>query len=133
MRSMSSPRWLPGGCAHLQPDWIARYAHRSDEYRLPNGTEAPHELVATSGTDGTTLLTAIYAEPAPVWLRAVPAVETLRRVWLQNDVQTEEGVRWCFNDDLPPSVQFLNSPHDPDAQPWEAGQHLVGRVQGAPD
>lgn len=44
------------------------------------------------GTDGDRLLSAIYAEDAPYWLREVPAVETLRRVWLQQYYIKERGV-----------------------------------------
>jgi hypothetical protein len=41
--------------------------------------EAPAVIV---GTDGFALLEAVYAAEVPSWLREVPAVQTLRRLWL---------------------------------------------------
>src|SRR5204862_5919227 len=46
--------------------------------------EAREAQAVTIGTDGYALLGAVYASDAPAWLRALPAVETLRRVWVQN-------------------------------------------------
>jgi transposase len=40
----------------------------------------------------------------------------LQRVWVQNYLQSEEGVRWRASDvGIPPAAQFLSSPYDPDA------------------
>jgi hypothetical protein len=80
-----APAWLR---IHIPSVWIERYAQRRDAYRLPKGTAAQGKLAETTGTDGSVLLTAIYASEAPTWLRDVPAVDTLRRVWLQNERQT---------------------------------------------
>ena len=50
---------------------------------------------AVIGADGFELLEAIYALEAPSWLREVPAVETLRRVWLQQYYAPDAGsIRW---------------------------------------
>ena len=46
------------------------------------------------------MLAAVYAEAAPAWLRHLPAVETLRSVWVQNyyrespEVGAEASMRW---------------------------------------
>jgi Transposase DDE domain len=46
----------------------------------------------------------------------VPAVEAQRRVWIQNSLQTEAGLRWRSDEDgLPRAAQFVSSPHDGDA------------------
>ncbi len=76
-----SPAWLRtvGDAA-----WVERYARRAEDDRLPCGTEARELRALTTGTDGYALLSAIYADDAPLWLRAVPAVQTLRRIWVQN-------------------------------------------------
>jgi len=51
--------------------------------RLPT-TKAEREAYAeVVGADGWALLTDLYASDAPAWLREVRAVETLRRVWVQ--------------------------------------------------
>jgi hypothetical protein len=35
------------------------------------------------GQDGYSLLEQVHAPDAPVWLRELPAIQTLRRVWVQ--------------------------------------------------
>ncbi len=60
----------------------------------------------------------------PTGLRQLPAVETLRRVWVQNYLQSEEGARWrTLDDGLPPAAQFLSSPHDWDAHLGRKGSN----------
>jgi transposase len=73
------PGWLQD---HARAEWVERYSGRSGEWRLPKSKEAQQQLGDTIGADGQMLLAAIYGIDAPAWLRAVPAVETLRRVWL---------------------------------------------------
>jgi transposase len=41
-------------------------------------------LAEVIGRDGSTLLTDIFALDAPALLREIPAVEILRRIWVQN-------------------------------------------------
>jgi len=45
----------------------------------------------------------------------VPALETLRRVWVQNYTLTEGQVGWRADDGIPPAAQFVSSPYDCDA------------------
>ncbi len=45
----AAPTWLQ---AHAQPEWVERYARRSDEYRLPKGTAVQRELAEQIGRDG---------------------------------------------------------------------------------
>lgn len=80
-QAVAAPEWLKG---QWQEEWIERYAHRIEDYRLPNGKQAREAYAVVIGNDGATLLTAIYADPAPAWLRELAAVQTLRRVWVQN-------------------------------------------------
>ena len=84
--------------------------------RLPKSKEAQLELADTIGEDGDMLLAAVYRADAPHWLREVPAVDILRRVWLQNYLPTEAGVHWRTTDDgLPKASRFVSSPFDTDA------------------
>jgi len=107
------PAWM---LTHARPDWVERYQGRTDEVRLPKSKEAQLELGETIGADGYLLLGAVYRADAPHWLREVPAVDILRRVWLQNYLPTEGGVLWRTTDDgLPKASQFLSSPFDTDA------------------
>jgi transposase len=112
------PAWLRD---HAASDWVARYGRRAEEGRLPTKKEERQALADAIGADGTALLTAVHAPGAPAWLREVPAVETLRRVWVQNYRQDEEGVQWRADDDIPPSSRFISSPYDPDAHLGKKG------------
>jgi transposase len=104
------PAWLQN---HARPEWLERYTGRSDEWRLPKSKEGQTDLANTIGNDGAVLFRAIYSPRTPRWLRDVPAVETLRRVWIQNYVPTEDGPRWRSSDDgLPKASQFVSSPLD---------------------
>jgi transposase len=68
------------------------------------------------GADGDALLSAAYAPDAPVWLRHVPAVETLRRVWVQNYYKEGAILSWRTDTHgIPSSANFVSSPYDPDA------------------
>lgn len=105
-----APAWLRG---HAQPEWVEQYPGRSDVFRLPKAKEAQRALADTIGSDGQRLLTAIYSALAPPWLREVPAVETLRRVWVQNYLPSEAGLHWrTAADGIPQAAHFLSSPYD---------------------
>lgn len=115
-----APGWLR---PRIEPDWLERYGPRVDEYRFPKGTEARQALASQIGADGVRLYQAATANDAPVWLREVPAVETLRRVGTRLRVgqqfyaPDEEGlVRWRFEQDAPPAAQLINSPYDIEAR-----------------
>ena len=74
-------------------------------------------LAENIGADGQRLLDAVSAPTTPGWVREVPAVETLRRVWLQQYHPTPEGPpRWRGAADLPPTSRLIQSPYDPDAR-----------------
>jgi transposase len=91
------------------------YGARLDDYRLPKDKAKRHALTETIGADGIALLHAIYTPSAPAALRALPAVELLRQIWVQNYLPTAAGVCWRENDNIPPAACFVSSPYDPDA------------------
>ncbi len=108
-----APAWLR---TQAHPEWAKRYDQRSDEFRLPKRKDAQQALAETIGADGAALYTAVTAAPTPAWLREVPAVETLREVWVQNYVPHGAGVRWrTAQEGIPSAAQFVSSPHDRDA------------------
>ena len=107
-----APDWLH---AHSEPEWVERYAHRSEDDRPPAARGARRAFAETIGPDGITLLAAIYAVDAPIWLRVIPAIETLRRVWVQNYLCKEGSVRWRIDEDVPPAARFISSPYDDEA------------------
>jgi transposase len=111
--AVAAPAWL---APQLDPAWADRYGPRFDEYRLPKGKEERQALAEQIGEDGFRLLSALYASDAPPELRTLPAVETLRLVWLQQYQVTDEVVRWRDNDNIPPAGQMIASPHDLEAR-----------------
>ncbi len=60
----------------------------------------------------------VLATAAPAWLREIPAVQTLRRVWLQQFYATpaDQPMRWRSAADLPPAPLLMSSPYDPEAR-----------------
>ena len=108
-----APRWLRGW---LSPDWVVRYAQPMDSFRLPKDVTAREQLGQVIGGDGYVLLSHVYADSAPRWLREVPAVETLRRVWVQQYEVRDEQIFWRAEQDLPPAQELIGSPFDPDAR-----------------
>jgi transposase len=112
--AVAAPEWLEG---HLLPEWVERYARRAEDDRLPDKQAARQALAATIGVDGWALLDALEADDAPPGLGELPAVRLLRRVWVQNYLPTEHGVRWRTPaDGIPPAARFISSPYDPDAR-----------------
>ena len=67
------------------------------------------------GKDGVRLLNAIYAAEAPAWLAEIPAVETLRRVWVQNFYWEQGELCWRDASNVPAAGQCIDSPYDPEA------------------
>jgi transposase len=110
-----APRWL----AALAPeDWYQRYGQRASDWRLPQAETARAALAATVGIDGYVLLEAVYAtDPdTPQWLRQVPAVQTLRAMWLQQYYRDQHGVRWRGKAERPPAILAIRSPYDTEAR-----------------
>jgi transposase len=105
--------WL---LAHSDPEWVERYGHRIEESRLPRSQQERLATAETIGRDGSNLLAHLFAAGAPLFLREIPAVELLRRIWIQNYVWIDDQLRWRDTEGLPSAKQFINSPYDPDAR-----------------
>jgi transposase len=107
------PSWAR---AHLPADWFERYGVRFDDFRLPTTVPKRQALADTMGADGAWLLTLLHDPASPAILRVVPAVETLRRIWLQQYVAEPGGIRWRTDAELPPLGLLIVSPYDRDAR-----------------
>jgi transposase len=99
-----APHWLR---SQAPPEWAERYAARPSEYRLPKGDIKRIAWAEQTGADGIRLLTALYANSTPPDLRSLPAVETLRQVWVQNFMVQDGRVEWRENNNAPPSGRYI--------------------------
>jgi transposase len=117
--AVAAPAWLAAVAA---PEWAERYARRVEEGRLPAGKDARAALALTMGADGFALFAALDAPDTPNWLREMPAVETLRRVWLQNFYQQHDVLQWRTEElGIPSATLFLSSPYDVEAHLGKKG------------
>jgi transposase len=107
-----APDWLP---SRVPTDWFDRYSQRLQDDRLPKGREAREALAAQIGADGRSFL-AVPGDPqAPVGLNQVPAIRTLRRVWLEQ-YPAGKPIRWREAANLPPAGVMIRSPDDAEAR-----------------
>jgi len=107
------PDWL---AARVPQDWYDRYGKRTEDFHLPKEASKFVPLIEQVGRDGFELLKWVREADAPIWLREIPAVETLRLVWIQQFYQEEGKVRHRSNDDTPPASQLIVSPYDREAR-----------------
>ena len=103
------PAWLG---AQVDESWQRRYGERFSDYRLPKAKSKRLELAEFVGRDGMHLLDCIYGDEAPEYLRALPAVDVLRRVWIQHFYIEGGRLRWRKQKNFPPSSLMIASPYD---------------------
>ena len=109
-----APDWLKSGVPTV---WYERYEKRIDEYRLPTKEKERVTLAQQIGLDGHQLLAAIGQPEARACLRLLPAIETMRVIWLQQFyINAEGGLEWRQSGNLPPAAVMISSPHDPEAR-----------------
>jgi transposase len=108
-----APAWLQ---THLQPGWLEHYGARVENYRLPRTEAERQRLAATIGADGFALLQAVFAPETPPEVRTEPAVEVLRRIWVQQYYGPDDPPRWRRDGDVPPSPRLIHSPDDLEAR-----------------
>jgi transposase len=110
--ALAAPDWLR---AHTTAEWVDRYGLRASDFRLPKSQAQRQAWALQTGADGQALLQAVYAETTLHELRELPAVEVLRRVWVQNFMRTDDRLSWRENDNIPPAGRYISSPYDPEA------------------
>lgn len=113
--AVQAPDWLR---IWVPSDWFERYGHQISDYRLPSGKDARLRLTIQLGSDGRRLLAQRYEATTPTELFGLPAVQTLRQVWLQPfyAVAADQPMQPRAASDLPPSSLVMCSPYDPDAR-----------------
>ena len=118
-----APEWLR---AVSPPAWRDRYTRRAEDDRLPTTQTARAALTLTIGHDGWQLLAAVDHPDAQPWLRELPTVAILRRVWIQNYQWDGTQLRWREANNIPPAALFISSPYDADAH--DARKHTTQGV-----
>ncbi|MEV0424854.1 IS1182 family transposase [Streptosporangium canum] len=98
------------------PEWFDRYSARPEDSRFASRWAARVEHADQCGTDGMTLLKAVWSATSPPTLRKLPAVEFLRQTWVQQFQHVEGTVRWRGTKDLPPGLIRLRTPYEPEAR-----------------
>ena len=114
----AAPGWLAGV---IDVSWQEVYGQRIDGFRLPDGKARRADLAVRYGRDGYHLLRQVHGPDAPGWLRDLPAVQALRRIWIQQFyLQAGEGgekVIWRGDEQgFPRARSRLVSPYDTDAR-----------------
>jgi transposase len=102
----AAPEWLEG---HIKPEWVERYGHRVEDYRLPKGKAARDAYGLVVAEDGYTLLDALELSSAPRELQELGAVVTLRACWQQYFVREGRRIRWRTAAELRPAVTLPGS------------------------
>jgi len=105
--------WLKGRVPY---EWYELYGPRFEHYRLPKTESERENLAIQIGRDGRQLLNWLYVPETPEGLKQHPAVEVLRRVWVQHYYLQEEEVFWRKPDNMPATARLIQSPYDPEAR-----------------
>ena len=109
-------------------EWTRKYGTPVPGWHLPASKKKQDELAVTYAKDGYALLRAVYDKASPSWLAELPAVETLRKVLVQNyTLVIHAGGREVVKrrekqpegDGIPPGRYRIASPYDADAR-WGA-------------
>jgi len=108
-----APDWLR---EQVEPIWFERYALHFSRQSLPKGKKKRSDLAQQVGQDGMSLLEAIYDKQAPNYLREVPAIESLRRLWVQQFWSDDGQVKLRDVNDMPAVGEWLRSPFDLEAR-----------------
>lgn len=108
-----APEWLMN---QISPDWFDRYGARFEAYRLPDSQSEREILQQQIGQDGRTLWLAIFDKAAPPWLRELPAVDIMGRIWRQQYYIEGDQIYWRDDKYLPPFKRLILSPDDIEAR-----------------
>ena len=104
--------WL---AQQIGPEWLTRYVHRVENYRLPKPESQRRALAEQIGADGLALLRALEQAATPAELQGVQSVQLLRQVWQQYFELREGQAHWRAG---PQAEQegVIRSPYDPQAR-----------------
>src|SRR5947207_1675252 len=108
---------VPDGLrSHVPQEWYDRYEKRMEDFHFPKEATKFVPMIEQIGHDGSDLLKWVREANAPIWLREIPALETLRLVWIQQFYVEEGEVHHRSNDNTPKANKLIASPYDIDAR-----------------
>ena len=122
----AEPGWLAGV---IDASWQQAYGTRPGLARPPASAAARARLAVQHGRDGYRLLDAVHGPGAPGWLRELPAVQALRRIWIQQYYRSIGPAggkvirREASDQGLPPGRSKIVSPYDTSARYAEKRGH----------
>jgi transposase len=108
-----APEWL---VQQISPDWLERYSHRVENYRLPKAENQRTALAQQIGTDGLHLLQALESPQAPSGLKDEESIQLLRQVWQQYYDLSDGKAKWRAGPQANEDEGIIRSPYDPEAR-----------------
>src|SRR5947209_835156 len=108
-----APDWL---VRQISSDWLERYSHRVENYRLPKAESQRTALAQQTGADGLHLLQALEGSDAPAGLKEQASVQLLRQVWQQYYDLSEGKAKWRAGPQASEGEGIIRSPYDPEAR-----------------
>ena len=111
--AVAAPEWL---VEQIPAEWFDLYGRRIVEYRLPEKESERTEWALDCGVAGYSLWQVLGQNEELNWLRRLPALETLRQVWLQQFWLEDDQVRLRSEDNEPPPGMRIHSPYDVEAR-----------------
>jgi transposase len=108
-----APDWLR---AQAPTEWYDRYGKPFSQWRLPRKKAEWAALTQTVAEDGFHLWRMMTQSPHWACFRVIPAVETLRHVWLQQYYVDDGHIHQRKKGNLPPGRQRIISPYDIEAR-----------------
>jgi transposase len=107
------PEWLR---KQVPPEWFDRYGKPFSQWRLPRKKAERDALAETIGQDGYVLWQMMTQSVDWRWVCEMPAVQTLRQVWLQQYYVDEDGIHQREKGSIPPAERKILSPYDTEAR-----------------
>ena len=81
------PDWLR---AHTPQGWYDRYGERIEDFHMPKEATKSAKILEQIGCDGFQVMKWVREEDAAIWLREIPALEILRQVWIQQELESKQ-------------------------------------------
>jgi transposase len=108
-----APNWLT---QWMPNEWLERYSSRMEEAKFPEDESKRQLLIQTIAEDGMNLLNQLLHPSSPDFLKQLPVVHLLWRLWIEQYEQVNGKIGWREAGNLAPAAQMINSPYDAEAR-----------------